>query len=359
MSAVTDAAAALGVDADPYAPAELERLTDLALEGLARGEDLTAVLLALQDEALERARARADARAARMAGCERALGRLRTVVSTAVLVSRACDEIAEGCGFARVLLSRVEGGSWRPWRVNAAVREETWFGAWEDSVIPFSDLVLESRLLTEHRPDVVVDTVEAHPFFQAGRSPSYAVAPIAAGGRAVGFFHADLGHDGPPCDATDRDVLWAFTEGFARVYERAVVLERLAEQSARLRSTLGAVDTSLRRLADAEVELALVPDEEPVSPTDHAEGLADLTPREREVLALLATGASNAQVAERLVLSVETVKSHVRQVLAKLGVVNRAQAAARYLEARIPLPGDDPPLVGEAGRAGETYAPGQ
>lgn len=54
---------------------------------------------------------------------------------------------------------------------------------------------------------------------------------------------------------------------------------------------------------------------------------ADLTPREREVLALLAAGMSNNEIAERLVLSVGTVRLHVSNVLAKLGAPNRTSAA--------------------------------
>jgi DNA-binding NarL/FixJ family response regulator len=53
----------------------------------------------------------------------------------------------------------------------------------------------------------------------------------------------------------------------------------------------------------------------------------DLTPREREVLALLAAGMSNNEIAERLVLSVGTVRLHVSNILAKLGAPNRTSAA--------------------------------
>lgn len=54
-----------------------------------------------------------------------------------------------------------------------------------------------------------------------------------------------------------------------------------------------------------------------------------ISPREREVLHLLAQGHSNQEIAEALVVTVETVKRHVSSLLAKLGVDNRTQAAMR------------------------------
>jgi DNA-binding CsgD family transcriptional regulator len=53
-----------------------------------------------------------------------------------------------------------------------------------------------------------------------------------------------------------------------------------------------------------------------------------LTPREQEVLDLIRAGRTNADIGEALGISVETVKQHVSQVLAKLGVSNREEAAA-------------------------------
>ena len=53
-----------------------------------------------------------------------------------------------------------------------------------------------------------------------------------------------------------------------------------------------------------------------------------LTEREQQVLALLVEGLSNAEIAERLVISVATVKFHVRGILSKLQVSNRAEAVA-------------------------------
>jgi ATP/maltotriose-dependent transcriptional regulator MalT len=62
----------------------------------------------------------------------------------------------------------------------------------------------------------------------------------------------------------------------------------------------------------------------------HSGQLMDsLTAREREVLRLLVDGASNREIAQQLVLSVNTVKKHVWNICGKLGVQNRAQAIAK------------------------------
>jgi DNA-binding NarL/FixJ family response regulator len=74
-----------------------------------------------------------------------------------------------------------------------------------------------------------------------------------------------------------------------------------------------------------------------------------LVERERDVLDLLATGASNADIARRLYLSDKTVRNYVSSILAKLGVRDRSQAIVRAREAGLGVPAPEP---GESPAAG-------
>jgi DNA-binding NarL/FixJ family response regulator len=71
-----------------------------------------------------------------------------------------------------------------------------------------------------------------------------------------------------------------------------------------------------------------------------APAFPELTERERAVLALIAEGRANAEIAERLALSVKTVRNHVSNVFAKLQVADRAQAALRARAAGLGRDGD-------------------
>lgn len=162
----------------------------------------------------------------------------------------------------------------------------------------------------------------------AVRGP-YAVAPILEDGRPVGLLHGDR-EQGRPVDAGDLVVLEAFASAVGLAFERAGAQERARRQAHAVRHAAAALE--------AVADDALAPARS-LLPRTTAPGRSDtpvarlaqaLTRRELEVLELLAAGATNQRIAEELVLSHGTVKTHVKHILRKLRVANRAQAAALY-----------------------------
>jgi DNA-binding CsgD family transcriptional regulator len=310
-----------------------------------RGADLE---LDLREHSVQR-RSRA------LAGVESALGRLRCITGPAELLDGVCGELVRSCGFSRAMLSRVEGArgegealdraTWVPWKAHFGHREirpsdEEWMAS---TRIPLDAMILERELLQQRRAALVVDTAgnarALEPFVVAVGTTSYVAAPVIPAGRVVGFLHADHYPSTRRVDHVDRDILWAFADGFGHIYERIVLLERLNTQRDHVRSTLRNAEAIMDNLARAELELARHQDERSITSSASALTAAGrqsamdelLTPREREVLLLIVAGQSNSAIAGRLVISEGTVKSHVKQILRKLGAVNRSEAIARYL----------------------------
>jgi DNA-binding NarL/FixJ family response regulator len=89
-----------------------------------------------------------------------------------------------------------------------------------------------------------------------------------------------------------------------------------------------------RRLIEAFVE------QERRAPQPVSDELEDLTPREREVLTLVGRGLSNAEIAEELVLSPLTAKTHVARLFSKLDARDRAQLVVLAYENGLVVPGD-------------------
>ena len=181
------------------------------------------------------------------------------------------------------------------------------------------------RLAAEHRPDVVLmdlnmprmDGIEA-----TRRMPS-----VAPDSQVIALTTFD----------DDESVLGALRAG-ARGY---LTKDAGAEDIHKAIVAVAAGEATLDPAVQHHVVAALTGTAPAPCDDRPSEELPDgLTPREAEVLALIADGLSNQEIAERLVVSPTTVKSHVNHLFAKTGVRDRAQAVRYAFAAGIARPPD-------------------
>jgi LuxR family transcriptional regulator, maltose regulon positive regulatory protein len=132
----------------------------------------------------------------------------------------------------------------------------------------------------------------------------------------------------------ERAVLLAEPGGFVRLF--ADEGEPMARLLARLSARTPTITAYIRILLEAASPGSRLENEEEQRYKVHIarQPLPEpLSSRELEVLALLASGASNQEIAARLVIAPNTAKRHVKHILAKLVATNRTQAVARAREA--------------------------
>jgi DNA-binding CsgD family transcriptional regulator len=242
------------------------------------------------------------------------------------------------------MVSRVRGSLWVPEVLEIADGVDPEGEAFQKFVveneIPLAHMLMETEMVRRRIPVLVSDPYghprTYKPIVEAARSTSYVAAPIMPTSRVIGFFHADRFGQDLPVSQEDRHNLWVFAEHFGLLYERAVLVERLESQRSHLHDVLSKAVITIDEICNAEIKLARY-EQAPEQPfTSAPPGQSSplgmlLTAREREVLELMASGATNSQIARELVVSEGTVKSHVKRILRKLHVSNRAGAVARYL----------------------------
>ena len=268
------------------------------------------------------------------------------------LIERAPAALCAACGFERASISLLRGSAWVPEVIHdtawAQDAESTYRDALlRDLEVPLKPGLWETELVRRRVPVLVADTHDDPksfgPFIRRAGTRSYVAAPIIVDDRVFGLLHADNITPGRRLSTADRDNVRIFADGFALVYERVALAESVQRQRQRLaevfstagsvaESVLGDLDVAAVRLAKSQTGATVGPATVvgPTTPAGRGDGL--LTSREREILALLATGATNLSIAARLFVSESTVKSHVKRILRKLPAANRAEAVYRYTQ---------------------------
>jgi DNA-binding CsgD family transcriptional regulator len=273
-------------------------------------------------------------------GVGSALRRLRAGSSLASLFREATQALCENLGFERAAVFSLQGRSLTLESVHergasaARLRE---LAELIGAPPPLGPWLHESEVLRRQRA-VLVEDAESDPR-AIGLLPgvrSFVAAPLVCHERSVGLIHADLGESDQVLTEYDRETVWAFAAGFAYALERCVLAERLREGSAQVVALARSTEASVVALSRPEIELG--PPAGRVAPAQVRPRSAncleeELTRRELEVLSMLAEGETNASIARRLIVSEDTVKTHVKHILRKLGVHNRSQAVSRYFRA--------------------------
>lgn len=252
----------------------------------------------------------------------RAVRGLRTVAE----IVNAAPQLIVAMGFDRVIISDAGNRVWLPFDIYMP-RD----ASWGKDILEVARLnprhvnttLVENELIRTRR-SIVVEDVQGHPrvnepLANATRSDAYLAVPVVIGEEVSAFIHTDRYWGRGRIDARDATQIEVFADALGMALERAYLAERLADIAAGFELESGAARTG------HECEVPQVKRVRCGHPA--------LTNRENEIAYLIAEGLKNRQIAEELVLSEATVKSHVKHILRKLGAAHRAEAVSILLRA--------------------------
>lgn len=307
-----------------------------------RSERGLALLGQLAEARLRVQAAELDQRRRCLESVHRSLRRIGTTTTVAELADRVPHEAA-ALGFRRTLFSWVDQARWVPQSVHITDDPELARKVMEAGSPPYWQIrdLLEGEMVRRRRPMLVRDALDSkrvhRDIQEVMHSRSYVAAPLVRNGRVVAFLHADQNVERGAVDEFDRDMLTLFVEGVALALDRVTVLEEVKDVREQLGTHAEALLDLLQRTDGPQRSRPSGGTPGHLRPAGRLAQTAkpsiwgdSLTPREEQVLGLIADGYTNAEIAERLYITESTAKTHVKHVLRKLGVGNRAQAAALH-----------------------------
>jgi DNA-binding CsgD family transcriptional regulator len=307
--------------------------TDRLLSG-GGGVRADAALLVGQGLLIEFFQAQVDARVMRDAragdvvrSLAEAIRRMKKAGSLQGLGRQACAELCDTLGFDSALLSFVEDDGF--------VVEKSNHDLGGPTVIRRRGCVAERHCIRLRDTICTNDDVPASPEYRdVLGSPHYLVAPVIAESRVVALLH--VSHREGRLSARDIDLLDTFASAYSMLHQRMLNTERVQQQRTSIARAAAWLTEEADRIAAAAISLDVERDNRVEPPTIAPDSAlaATLSDRERQVFERLVLGASNAEIADELVITVETVKTHVKRILRKIGAINRSEAIALYMEAR-------------------------
>ena len=254
----------------------------------------------------------------------------------------AAAEACRTCGLDRAMAFRLEGGHLVP--VATYVKgEPTWAAELQEHAaqypIELRPKVFETEIVRRRAPGMIHDAMNDFqawkPIVHKVRTTSYVSAPVMVQGRVVGVINADAFFTDRRVDWHDLGLLAAFTVALGQAITAPVLMERLCAQGEEVLRLVQATERVVAEFSEVELTIregnATLRAHPGTVRREDPHATLPLGRRELEVLRLMAQGATNDAVAWKLGISPGTVKTHVKNILRKLGASNRAEAVYRLV----------------------------
>jgi DNA-binding CsgD family transcriptional regulator len=258
--------------------------------------------------------------------------RLRNLGTGANLPRQMCAEVVDTAPFELAVFSTVDEVGWQAHvQYPANVDRPPVSLVWEQSPVERQSVCAREVLVTG------VDCAATPKVAAYLATTDYVVAPVIAESEVVGLLHASRQLP-MVVDDVGAALLTMLASTFGAAYEREVWSHRVHAHrrlvSARVAQLIQSNEDALGSELEIDSPSTDLHRERYAPPMSDLSSAPDwlLTARESEVMNLIAEGASNAEIADGLFIATETVKSHVKHILRKLGAVNRSEAISLYLD---------------------------
>lgn len=253
--------------------------------------------------------------------------RLKAAPSMQALERQVCTELCHTIGFSSAVLSSIAPDKFIP--VTSHGTRGTGNPLPRNACIAEQDCVRFRRIV--HADGGEVPATEG--LCEILGAPDYLVAPIVVEAKVVALVHMSRAR-GAIAEG-DVDTLGLLLSVYSFVYERLLNSQRVDQLRVSIIGAAARLAEEADRIAGTAVSLDAGGDDDAFEAVAAVDAFtATLSNRERDVFARMVLGDSNAEIADELVVSVETVKTHVKRILRKIGAANRLEAITLYMDAQ-------------------------